>query len=324
MRLVHLLPPEFAHSIARYALSLPAVRVPNDERLRTRVGGVSLPNPVGLAAGYDKYGLLYWQFSRWGMGFYVLGSITALERRPYPRPRLYRPRDGLWLLNAYGLPSKGVIAASRLLAGIRPRVPIFASVAGFSLEEFSVLIRAMDGLPSVSALELNISCPLFDDPAGMEELAALASRLTAKTSLIKLSPRHERFVEEAAAIAEERGMGLTLYNTIPVRTELLGAGRGGLSGLPLYGLTLKAIARARSSSERIPLIAVGGIMTGVQALEAIEAGADAVQVLSAIAFRGPTAFRDILLELLEAMRSKGYGSVAEARGYRTRAVLRAA
>ncbi|MGC8848285.1 MAG: hypothetical protein ACP5QE_05525, partial [Conexivisphaera sp.] len=145
------MPPDVAHALARYALSLPSTGPLADERLGTVLGNVRLPNPIGLAAGYDKDGLLYDQFSRWGMGFYVVGSITARRRRPLPRPRLYRPRDGLWMLNAFGLPSEGVIPVSRRINGVRVRVPIISNVAGFSLSEFSVLIKAMDSLPQVSA-----------------------------------------------------------------------------------------------------------------------------------------------------------------------------
>ncbi len=323
MRALRYIPPDAAHVLARYILSLPAVGPIMDERLRTKLGGVELPNPIGLAAGYDKDGLLYNAFSRWGMGFYVIGSITAKRRHPLPKPRLYKPRDGLWLLNAFGLPSEGVIPVSRRINGMHVRVPIISNVAGFSLREFSVLIRAMDRLPQVSAIELNISCPLFDDPAGMDELASLASGLTRKTSLIKLSPRHSGVLEDAAHIAEESGLGIALYNTIPVTTDLLGAGRGGMSGLPLYEMMLSAVARVREVSDRIPVVAIGGIMTGSQVLEAIEAGADAVEALTAVAFRGPAAFRLMSEELLEAMRAKGYRSVAEARGYRSRAIARA-
>ncbi len=323
MRAVQLMPPDVAHALARYALSLPSTGPLADERLGTVLGNVRLPNPIGLAAGYDKDGLLYDQFSRWGMGFYVVGSITARRRRPLPRPRLYRPRDGLWMLNAFGLPSEGVIPVSRRINGVRVRVPIISNVAGFSLSEFSVLIKAMDSLPQVSAIELNISCPLFDDPAGIDELAMLSSRLTRKPSMIKLSPRHSGILEDAAHIADENGLGISVYNTIPVTTDLLGAGRGGMSGLPLYRRTLSALARIREVSDRIPLMAIGGIMTGVQVLEALEAGADAVQALTAVAFRGPVAFRRMSEELLEAMEAKGYRSVSEAKGYRSRALVSA-
>jgi len=325
MRVAHFVPPDVAHSLARYALSAPSPGPLIDEGLEVELAGLRLPNPIGLAAGYDKDGYLYPAFSRWGMGFYVVGSITAFRRRPLRRPRLYRPRDGLWMLNAFGLPSEGVISVARRLNGLgeRPRVPIFASLAGFSLEEFSILIRAADALPQVSAIELNISCPLFDDPAGMEELAELSSSLTRKPSFIKLSPRHSRVLEEAAGIAEGHGLGITVYNTIPVRSGALGAGRGGMSGLPLYGMTLSAVARIRSVSDRVPLMAVGGIFTGSQALAALEAGADAVQSLTAVAFRGPLAFRAMSEELLAAMRERGYSSVSEARASRVSAVLRA-
>ena len=323
MRAIQLMPPDAAHSLARYALSLPSIGSLADERLEARLGNVRLPNPIGLAAGYDKNGLLYDRFSRWGMGFYVVGSITVHRRRPLPRPRLYRPRGGIWMLNAFGLPSEGVMPVSRRINGMRVRVPIVSNIAGFSLPEFSVLIKAMDSLPQVSAIELNISCPLFDDPAGMDELAALSSKLTRKPSLIKLSPRHSGILEDAAHIAEENGLGISVYNTIPVTTDLLGAGRGGLSGLPLYRRMLSALARIREISDRIPLMAVGGIVTGAQVLEALEAGADAVQALTAVAFRGPTAFRRMSEELLEAMEARGYRSVMEARGYRSSALVRA-
>ncbi|MGC9116348.1 MAG: dihydroorotate dehydrogenase [Conexivisphaera sp.] len=317
------MPPDFAHSMARLALSLPSPGPILDERLEVELAGIKLRNPVGLAAGYDKDGKLYWSFSRWGMGFYVLGSVTALRRRPLPKPRLYRPRTGggIWMLNAFGLPSEGVIQVSRRIGGLGPslRVPIVASLAGFSLDEFSVLIRAADALPQVSALELNISCPLFDDPAGMEELARLSSRMTRKPSLIKLSPRHAGVLEEAAGIAEDYGLGISVYNTIPVRSSALGAGRGGMSGLPLYRMTLSALARIRGVSDKIPLVAVGGIVTGTQVLEALEAGADAVQSLTAVAFRGPMAFRLMSEELLAALRERGYSSASEARGSRSRA-----
>jgi len=321
MRVAHLVPPDVAHSLARYALSAPSPGPLVDEGLEVEFAGLRLPNPIGLAAGYDKDGYLYPAFSRWGMGFYVIGSITAFRRRPLPRPRLHRPRDGLWMLNAFGLPSEGVISAVRRMNALRVDVPVIASLAGFSLAEFSVLMRAAEALPSVGAMELNVSCPLFDDPAGMGELAELASRTIRKPALIKLSPRHSDILEDAAHIADERGLGISVYNTIPVRTSALGAGRGGMSGLPLYNRMLSALARIRAISDEMPVVAVGGIMTGTQVLEALEAGADAVEVLTAVAFRGPLAFREMSRELLEALRARGYRSASEARGYRSRALI---
>lgn len=319
MKAVHVLPPDLAHSLSRYAVSLPPPKPLSNPKLEVDImDGLRLPNPIGLAAGYDKDGDLYRAFSRWGMGFYVVGSVTLKPRKPLPRPRLYRPHGGLKLLNALGLPSKGIARISGRLHRTIARTTLFLSLAGFSLDEFRMMLEVASRIPAVSAIELNMSCPLFEDPAGAEELVKLAGRGWGKPVLVKLSPRHDVILEEISWAADRNGVGLVIYNTIPVRTRLLGAGHGGMSGLPLYGLTLAAIRRARRISERIPIVAVGGFLTGGQVLDVVEVGANAVEALTAVAFRGPLAFRKIVKELLEELKRRGYRSVEEARGYKSR------
>lgn len=325
LRFLHSTSPDVSHSLAQLALRhpvIPAQRVP--EELGTSIGGVYVKSPVGLAAGFDKDGKLYDWFSRAGMGFYVVGSVTLRRRRPYPRPRLYRPKlrgdrarlPRFSLLNALGLPSEGAPKVFKRLSRSRGVAPLMLSIAGFSLNEFKRMLDAALVMPRVVGVELNISCPLFNDPAGVSELIRLARNYSyKKLVLVKLSPNHSAMLEEVTELAEKNGVGLVVYNTYPVKTSLLGAGRGGLSGLPLYKLVLDAITRVRSVSPRVPLVCAGGFFTGRQVLRALMLGCDAVEVMTALVYRGPLVFKKINQELMAELGKAGFSSVDEAKSY---------
>jgi dihydroorotate dehydrogenase (NAD+) catalytic subunit len=221
------------------------------------------------------------------------------------------------------LPSKGIATVLRRLIRSRGAAPLILNIAGFSIREFKTMLEASVVLPNVIGVELNISCPLFEDPAEISDLLRVAKSYTyKKLIMVKLSPRHSSALEEIALLAEKHGVGLTLYNTYPVKTSLLGAGRGGLSGLPLYRLVLEAVARVKIVAPRVPLVCVGGIFTGRQVMRALMLGCDAVGVLTALVYRGPNVFEKINRELLEELRTRGFASVNEAKSYMLEKVQR--
>jgi dihydroorotate dehydrogenase len=216
--------------------------------------------------------------------------------------------------NALGFPSKGLTAAaqelSRARIGMRG-VPIAASISGTSVDDVATCHRTLE--PLVDAVELNISSP---NTAGLRvfhgavELAKLLNELNedrAKPLIVKLPPYPEEDGPEAedvlslARVCRAAGVdGLTAANSRPTDDPRLAAGRGGLSGRPIYERMLNLVQDLRSEvGAGMDINACGGIFTGGQAQEAIAAGATTVQIHTAIVYRGPSAARSIKAEMLE-------------------------
>jgi dihydroorotate dehydrogenase len=296
------LPPETAHRAAGVLLGLPLAweRVggaPSDEALRVSLAGIDLPNPVGLAAGFDKSCRRLDALSRLGFGYVVGGTITRRPRRGNPRPRIARIRERRSLVNAMGLPNPGAEAAGRTLAGVARRGPRFASIADEDVPDVLQTHALLE--PHVDAIELNASCPNVSwgrDRDNEAHLAALLRELASHRStplFVKLPPFRsgvERDVVLALArIAQEGGAdGLTCSNARPVADARLASRAGGLSGRDLFEETPHTVAEvARATGGALPINACGGISSARDAVACLEAGATTVQVYTALVFEGP-------------------------------------
>jgi len=280
--------------------------------------GLLLANPVMTASGTFGYGLeMAKELEIQRLGAIVCKGTTLRRRRGNPQPRTVETPAGM--LNSIGLQNMGVEALIRDVAPIWAtwRVPVVVNIAGESIEEYARLARRLDGVAGVSGLELNISCP--NVATGMEfgsspQMAAAATaavrRETTLPVIVKLTPNVSDIASVAWAAADAGADALTLANTFPAmaidvknRRPALGWTFGGLSGPALKPIALRLVYQTAAAVD-VPLIGCGGIMTGLDAIEYIMAGASAVQVGTAT-FVNPRATLDVVEGIERFMEEEG-------------------
>ena len=298
-----------------------------DHRLETRLAGLTLPNPVGVAAGMDKDCRYLGPLLDLGFGFVVGGTVTLGPRPGNPQPRLIRLPDEGALINAMGFPGAGAATVEprlEALSGRRSR--IFVSLAGTIEEEVVECHRRLDRF--AAAVEINISSPntsglrVFHEPARLRGLVeALAAQRTGPL-FVKLAPwEREPDAQTTALTLAETAVhagadGLVVANTLPVTHPGLAVGRGGLSGLPLFPDTLRMVSEVRSAlGDGIALMASGGASTPAHVWNLLAAGASAVQIYTGLVYEGPALPHNIsrgLLRLMERARVSGIEEIREA------------
>jgi len=266
-----------------------------------------LANPVMTASGTFGNGLEYARiFDIQRLGAIVSKAITLKPRRGNVQPRIAETAAGM--INSIGLQNIGIDAIVRDVAPIWAtwRVPVIANIAGESVVDYVELARRLDGVPGVSGIEVNISCPNVEsglefgvDPRAAAELTIAVRRHTELPLIVKLTPNVSDIVAMAQAIVDAGADALTLINPFPamaidVRTRrpVLGWTFGGLSGPALKPIALRLVYLVAKAID-VPIIGCGGIMTGDDAIEFILAGATAVQVGTAT-FVNPRATLDVL------------------------------
>lgn len=297
--------------------------------LHVDVGGVVLPNPVMAASGTAGHGselagLV--DLSRLGA---VVTKSVCLEPWPgNPAPRVHETPSGM--INSVGLQGPGIERwlreelPSLLSRGVR----VIASIWGRSVEEYEEVSRRLCG-SEVTAVEVNLSCPnlgrdhtmfAHDPHAAAEVMAAVSGALGGIPAWAKLSPNTDRLVDVAAAVGESGAAAVTLVNTlagmiidVQTRRPLLGGGGGGLSGPAIHPVAVRAVYDCRAALPELPIVGVGGVRTGADAVELIMAGADAVQVGTA-SFAEPDAALRVLEELEMWCDRHDVGTVSELQG----------
>ncbi len=325
LHLLHRLPPESAHWLALQGLRsglVPGCDRTHWPRLRTRLAGLDLPNPLGLAAGFDKDALAFAGLAKLGFGFVEVGTITPRPQPGNPRPRLFRLPAEQALINRMGFNNQGLAAAQARLARRRPEAGVLGANIGVNkdsadpIADYVAGLRGLYGL--VDYLTINVSSPntpglrALQATARLRPLlealldcrAALAAGPGAKPLFLKLAPDLDDASEaEIAALALELGLdGLIIGNTTLARPpELSGAHRdeaGGLSGQPLRARAAAQLARFhRLTGGRLPLIGVGGIADAADAFARLQAGASALQLYTALIYQGPAMIGRLLGEL---------------------------
>jgi dihydroorotate dehydrogenase (NAD+) catalytic subunit len=294
-----------------HGVSSPAsARRPTDVDLSVRIGNLLLSNPVIAASGTFGYGIEFAHLVDLNcLGGIVVKGLSARPMEGAPAPRLCETPSGM--LNAVGLQNIGVRAfvAEKLPELRKYRTAVIANVFGHSVAEYCEVIEALEGAEGVAAYELNISCPNVDcggaefgaDPALAAEVVAAAQKKAHRPLWVKLTPNSDvRIV--AQAVAEAGADALTVANTYPamsldVRTgkSRLGRMSGGLSGPAIKPLTLRLVYDI-SRTVKLPIIGLGGIQTGEDAVEYLRAGATAIQVGTAH-FSDPKASKRVVDEL---------------------------
>ncbi|MCK6450975.1 MAG: quinone-dependent dihydroorotate dehydrogenase [Alphaproteobacteria bacterium] len=329
------LPAETAHRLALTALEhglVPAPARGQDPILRVTAFGRELPNPVGLAAGFDKNARVFARMPGLGFGFAEIGGVTPRPQAGNPRPRLFRLEEDRALINRMGFNNDGLDAvAARLGKRRRDGQFLVANLAANAdsaepADDFVVLTRRL--APLVELVVVDVSCPntangkVFQRHEPLDDLLTRLAAVRGTTAMaLKVSPDLSD-AEKADIVSlalEHRIEGMVVANTTVERPSTLRSKargeRGGLSGPPLKEMALKLLGEVyRASAGKLTLIGVGGVESGEDAYQRIRAGATLVQLYTALVYHGPLLIPRIKAELAYLLRRDGFGAVAEAVG----------
>ncbi|MDR0711682.1 MAG: quinone-dependent dihydroorotate dehydrogenase [Prevotellaceae bacterium] len=283
------------------------------QSLGVTVFGIDFPNPVGLAAGFDKNAERMNELACLGFGHIEVGSVTLLAQGGNPKPRCFRLPADRAIINRMGFNNAGVEAVARSLRRRNPSLVVGANIGkntstpnNHAPDDYAACFAAR--YPHADYFVVNVSCPnvsCLRDLQSREQLTAIVRRLTAfraaqpqrKPILLKLSPDlTPALIDDALeVIANERLDGVVAANTTTRRdglqtsqAKVAAVGSGGLSGAPLTQRALEMVRYiSRKTQGKLPIIGVGGIMTPQDALNMLHAGASLVQVYSGFIYQGP-------------------------------------
>ena len=340
VRLLGYLEPERAHAATIWALehglgpSAPGEA--DDPILASDLWGMSLPNPIGLAAGFDKDARVFDPAHRMGFGFVEVGSVTPLAQQGNPKPRVFRLPDDGAVINRLGFNNGGVEAAARRLA-VGHQGVVGANIgmnrdSADPAADYAAVARRV--APLVKYITVNVSSPNTPGLRALQErdvLAGVIDRVRSACAdavpgnppplVIKIAPDlSQPDLRDVVDVALGGGVaGLIIGNTTITRPAGLKSRHrdeaGGLSGRPLFNVATALLGCAyQMSGERLPLIGTGGIANGMDAYAKIRAGASAVQLYTALIYGGPTIVGKIKRELAACLKSDGCKSVADAVG----------
>ncbi len=326
---------ERAHGLALTALKLKPFgrKAQPGGPLSIEVAGIQFPNPLGMAAGFDKDGEAPDALLKLGFGFAEVGSITPLAQAGNPRPRLFRLEEDRAVINRMGFNNGGGAAASQRLAARAHHGGVVGINIGANKDSPDRVADyvAMTALmaPLASYLVVNVSSPNTPGLRALQDEGALAALLDAVLDargrhgppvFLKVAPDLEPAdIDAISRIAIERQLGaLIVSNTTisrpPLKSRHAGEA-GGLSGEPLRDLALQRLRDFRKATGgAVPLIGVGGIATAEHAWARIRAGASLVQLYSAMVYEGPGIARRIVQGLEALMRRDGFAAIADAVG----------
>jgi dihydroorotate dehydrogenase len=324
---------ERAHRLTVKALRLMPPRRPPDfpSSLKTRVAGIDLPTPIGLAAGFDKDAEVAQQMLSLGFGFVEVGTLTPHPQEGNPKPRLFRLKQDQAVINRMGFNNGGQPSAYPRLRECLHLPGVIGVNVGANkdsadrIADYVAGVRAM--APVARYLTINISSPNtpglrgLQDQGALEELLAAVQGVGARTPIfLKVAPDlADGAPERIVRAAIDHGIdAIIVANTTvsrpPLKSRYAGEA-GGLSGAPLKALALDALRKFRwASAGEMPLIGVGGIATADDAWERIRAGASLVQLYSAMVYKGPGIARRMAHGLAHILRREGFASVGEAVG----------
>ncbi len=325
------LDPETAHSLTLSALARvpPRTDTPQDPLLRTTIAGLTFPNPIGLAAGFDKDARVWRQMLGFGFGFVEVGTLTPLPQAGNPRPRIFRLVEDRAVINRLGFNNGGLAAAlPRLAAEGRLGVNVGANKnSPDRIGDYAQGVAAVRHL--AGWITLNISSPNTPGLRGLQgealpELLAAAAEARGDVGpplFLKVAPDLDEAQMDAVAdaVLNSRIAALIVSNTTiarpPALRSLHAAEAGGLSGAPLQASSMAILSGFyRRLGARVPLVGAGGIGSGADAYARIRAGASAVQLYTALAFEGPGLPARIAADLARLLRRDGFASPAGAVG----------
>jgi len=290
-----------------------------DTRLEREVFGIKFPNPVGLAAGFDKDAKLFDELGAFGFGFVEIGTVTPLPQDGNPKPRLFRLKDDNAIINRMGFNNEGVEAAVARLRRKKSNIIIGGNIGknkvtpnDKAVNDYEICFEKL--FPFVDYFVVNVSSPNtpgLRDLQEKEPLTALLNRLqelntekeSRKPILLKIAPdlTNEQLDDIIEIVADTKIDGVVATNTTIDRSGLKtdknkvdSIGNGGLSGKPVKARSTEVIKYLADKSGRaFPIIGVGGIHSAEDALEKLDAGASLVQVFTGFIYEGPFLIRRI-------------------------------
>ena len=340
LSVLHRLDPETAHGLSLRALQMglaPLPRVPSLPRLRTKIGGITLANPLGLAAGYDKNATALWPLTQAGFGFVEVGAATPHPQSGNPRPRLFRYSAERAVINRFGFNNDGAAAIAPRLKNRARDVPIGLNLGANKdsadrAADFANVLAVCGQY--IDFATVNVSSPNTErlrDLQGVEALTAVLNGVLAVRDglpnnpavFLKIAPDlGDGEITDIARVAVETGIdAIVATNTTLARDGLSGPQAqqtGGLSGRPLFDISTRVLARlALETGSEIPLIGVGGIDSAETAYAKICAGASALQIYSGLVFGGLSLIPEILVGLDTLLAQDGYDRIAQAVGSKT-------
>lgn len=313
----------------------------NDSRLHTSCLGLTFPNPVGLAAGFDKHANVYPAIAALGFGFVEVGTLTPRPQSGNPQPRLFRLPAEQGIINRMGFNNHGIQSAKETFTRLgKPHAPIGINLG--KNKDTPNEQAADDYIKGLEALYhygdyfvINISSPNTQGLRDLQQVAALQGLLTdilgkrdelanqtgtRHPILLKIAPdlSSEQLADLIYTALEAGIDGIIATNTTLSREGLQSPHRneaGGLSGRPLTIRSTQLIGDIyRITQGKVPIIGVGGIFTGQDAYDKIRAGANLIQVYTGMIYRGPSIAKQINKELLTCLERDGFSSVNEAIG----------
>ena len=336
-----LVDPEKAHGLSIAALKsgfLPTCMVPHDPRLQQTVAGLVFPNPLGMAAGYDKNAEVPGPLLRLGFGFTEIGTVTPKAQSGNPRPRIFRLVEDEGVINRLGFNNEGHAAALERLkqAKLRGIVGVNIGANKDSEDRIADYVHGIEAFYSVASyFTVNISSPNtpgLRDLQARESLAALLAAVLErrKVEADRFGKRIPVFLKIAPDLTEE-GLddvaeealahdldGLIVSNTTLSREGLRPGPHkgeaGGLSGKPVFELSTTVLAKMRRRvGGNLPIIGVGGVSSAETALEKVRAGADLVQLYSCMVYEGPGLPSAIVKGLSKLVAREGVQSIRDLR-----------
>ncbi len=332
---LRLLDPETAHGLALKALNAglgPRSGPVTSPRLRTTLAGLDLPNPVGLAAGFDKNATALHALSKTGFGFLEVGAATPRPQPGNPKPRLFRLTEDRAAINRFGFNNDGMEAIAARLAQ-RPNGAVIGLNLGANKDsadkaaDFATVLTRCG--PVVDFATVNVSSPNTEKLRDLQGKAALGALLDgvmqARAALanpipvfLKIAP--DLSTDELAEVAEVANASgidaIIATNTTLDRAGLHGPHKteiGGLSGQPLFEKSTRVLAQLAGLT-RLPIIGVGGVGSAEQAYQKIRAGASAVQLYTALVYGGISLAGEIAQGLDTLLQRDGFATVADAVG----------
>jgi dihydroorotate dehydrogenase len=336
-----LLDPEVAHGLSIKALKsgfIPTCHVPRDSRLQQEIAGIIFPNPIGMAAGFDKNAEVPAELLKLGFGFTEIGTVTPKAQAGNSKPRLFRLVDDSGVINRLGFNNNGHDAAfSRLKqANVKGIIGVNIGANKDSTDRIADYVEGIATFYDVATyFTANISSP---NTPGLRDLQArdslsmlLAAILAKRDSLAEKTARYVPVFLKIAPDLTEEGLddvaeevllhkldGLIVSNTTLSRDGLKSkvhtGEMGGLSGTPLFDLSTTVLAKMRKRvGKDLPIIGVGGISSAQTAMEKIRAGADLVQFYSNMVYQGPLMPSRIVKGLSTILDKERVGSISEMR-----------
>ncbi len=331
------LDPETAHGLALKALRRGLAPLPGpvtSSRLATRIAGLDLPNPVGLAAGFDKNATAIPQLSRAGFGFIEVGAATPRPQDGNSKPRLFRLAEDRAVINRFGFNNDGMQAIAQRLAQRPKGIPVGLNLGANKdsadrAQDFATVLAHCGAYLDFATV--NVSSPNTERLRDLQGKAALAELLTgvmetraklprAIPIFLKISPDlSDAELDELAEVAMTSGVDAVVATNTTLSRECLKsvilAETGGLSGVPLFEKSTRVLARfSHITSGKLPLIGTGGIASAQDAYVKIRAGASAVQLYTAMVYQGLSLAPRIADGLDQLLARDGFANVAEAVG----------